>query len=155
LTGRPVTVYPVPVPVYVVPPGDLVIVQVPDDGSPLKTTLPDVVIHVGWVMVPTTGAVGFALTVNGKVLLHPSLVLVYVKVTGPADTPETTPALVIVAMAVLLLVHVPAVAGVTLAVEPIQTELAPPVTGFVGIVLMTTFADDVETHELLLVTVKV
>jgi hypothetical protein len=55
----------------------------------------------------------------------------------------------------LLLVHVPAVAGVTFAVEPIQTELAPPVTGFVGIVLITTFADDVETHELLLVTLKV
>lgn len=58
-------------------------------------------------------------------------------------------------MAVLLLVHVPDVAGVTFAVEPTQTELAPPVTGFVGIALIATFVDDGEAQELLLVTVKV
>lgn len=41
-------------------------------------------------------------------------------------------------MAVLLLVHVPPVAGVTLAVVPTQTVVAPPATGLVGIGLMTT-----------------
>jgi hypothetical protein len=76
LTGSPVTVKLVPVPVYVVPPGVLVIVQLPVAGRPLNTTLPVGVVQVGCVMVPTTGADGFALTVNGKVLLHPSLVLV-------------------------------------------------------------------------------
>ena len=41
-----------------VPPGDLVSVQVPVAGKPLKTTLPVPSAQVGWVMVPTVGAVG-------------------------------------------------------------------------------------------------
>ena len=63
----------------------------PEAGSPLTSTLPVVVIHVGCVMVPTTGAEGLAFTVNGRVLLQPSAVLVYVNVTEPAATPVTTP----------------------------------------------------------------
>ena len=47
-----------PVPVIVEPPGDAVTVQAPDDGNPLKATLPVDVPHVGWVMVPNIGAVG-------------------------------------------------------------------------------------------------
>ena len=47
----------VPVPVVVTPPGVLVNVQVPDEGKPLKTTLPVATAHVGWVIVPTMGAV--------------------------------------------------------------------------------------------------
>ncbi len=47
----------VPVPVLVVPPGVLVKVHVPDDGSPLNTTLPVATAHVGCVMAPTVGAV--------------------------------------------------------------------------------------------------
>jgi hypothetical protein len=39
------------------------IVQVPD-GSPLSTTLPVETVQVGWVIVPTTGAAGMALTVR-------------------------------------------------------------------------------------------
>lgn len=50
-----------------------------------------------------------------------------VSVTDPALTPVTTPALVTVAMALLLLLQVPPVAGVTLAVLPGQTVVAPPV----------------------------
>ena len=42
------------------PPGVAVTVQVPDPGSPLKATLPVVVVQVGWVMAPTTGADGVA-----------------------------------------------------------------------------------------------
>ena len=61
---------------YVVPPGVLVMVHDPEAGSPLTSTLPVVVIHVGCVMVPTTGAEGLAFTVNGRVLLQPSAVLV-------------------------------------------------------------------------------
>ena len=48
----------VPVPVVVVPPGDLVKVHVPVAGNPVKTTLPVACEQVGWVTVPTVGAVG-------------------------------------------------------------------------------------------------
>ena len=41
-----------------VPPGVLVSVHVPDAGKPLNTTLPVASAQVGWVMVPTVGAVG-------------------------------------------------------------------------------------------------
>ena len=47
-----------PVPVVVVPPGVLVKVHVPEAGKPLNTTLPVAIAQVGWVMVPTVGAVG-------------------------------------------------------------------------------------------------
>jgi hypothetical protein len=38
--GMPVIVVPVPVPEVVTPPGLRVTIQIPDDGSPLKATLP-------------------------------------------------------------------------------------------------------------------
>jgi hypothetical protein len=50
----------VPVPVEVTAPGFLVRVHVPDEGRPLRTTLPVGTAQVGWVLVPTTGAVGTA-----------------------------------------------------------------------------------------------
>ena len=50
----------VPVPVVVVPPGVLVIVQVPLAGKPFNTTLPVATEQVGWVIVPMVGAVGVA-----------------------------------------------------------------------------------------------
>ena len=49
-----------PVPVVVTEPGVRVTVQVPVDGNPLKATLPVDKTHVGWVIVPTPGAVGVA-----------------------------------------------------------------------------------------------
>ena len=42
----------------VVPPGLLVSVHVPVAGRPFNTTLPVAIAQVGWVMVPTVGAVG-------------------------------------------------------------------------------------------------
>ena len=48
----------VPLPVVVTAPGVLVSVHVPVEGSPLSTTLPVATLHVGWVIAPTTGAVG-------------------------------------------------------------------------------------------------
>jgi len=51
------------------------IVQVPA-GSPLSATLPVETVQVGWVIVPTTGAAGMALTVTVTlelVELKPSL----------------------------------------------------------------------------------
>ena len=58
LAGRLDTVVVVPDPVVVVPPGLRVSVQVPDDGRPLKATLPVDVAHVGCVIKPTMGADG-------------------------------------------------------------------------------------------------
>ena len=48
----------VPLPVYVLPPGLLVIVHDPDDGKLLKATLAVAVAQVGWVIVPMVGAPG-------------------------------------------------------------------------------------------------
>ena len=48
----------VPVPELVIPPGDLVTVQAPDDGKPVNSTFPVATVQVGWVIVPATGADG-------------------------------------------------------------------------------------------------
>jgi hypothetical protein len=55
----------VPVPVVVVPPGDLVKVHVPVGGKLFSTTLPVATVQVGCVIVPTVGA-GSVLTVIAK-----------------------------------------------------------------------------------------
>ncbi len=47
-----------PVPCVVVPPGDLVNVQVPVAGNPFNTTVPVAKVQVGWVIVPIVGATG-------------------------------------------------------------------------------------------------
>jgi len=48
----------IPVPVEVLPPGNLVSVHVPVDGKPFKTTLPVATVQFGWVIVPVKGAAG-------------------------------------------------------------------------------------------------
>jgi hypothetical protein len=65
-----------PVPLEVIAPGFLVRVHVPEEGRPLRATLPEGTAQVGWVLVPTTGAVGAegtalitTLPVSGE--LHP------------------------------------------------------------------------------------
>ena len=88
-------------------------------------------------------SVGRAVTEKLVVLMHPVVVLVKVRVTEPAATPETTPALVTEAMALLLLAQVPPVAGVTLAVAPTQTEVAPPSEGPATTVALTVFVQPV------------
>ena len=75
--------------------------------------------------------VGSALTVTDEVvLLHPVVPSVNVNVTLPADTPVITPALVTVAMAVLLLVHVPPLVGDSVAVLPTHTDAGAVTVGF-------------------------
>ena len=88
-------------------------------------------------------------------LLHPSDVLVYVSVTVPTVKAVTTPPLVMVAIAVLLLDQMPFVEGVTFAVAPTQTAVAPPIAGFVGTAFMVTLVVATETQLLALVTVNV
>ena len=56
--GMATTVRVVPVPLIVTLPGIRVRVHVPVAGRPLRATLPVDRAHVGWVMVPTTGAAG-------------------------------------------------------------------------------------------------
>ena len=58
LAGRLDTVVVMPDPVVVVPPGLRVRVHEPDDGRPLKATIPVDVSHVGCVIKPTMGADG-------------------------------------------------------------------------------------------------
>src|SRR5437762_12843928 len=74
---------------------------------------------------------GFALTVTDEVVLLPLLdALLILNVTLPADTPVITPALVTVAMAVLLLVHVPPLVGDSVAVLPTHTDAGAVTVGF-------------------------
>ena len=94
-------------------------------------------------------------TVTLLVEEQPVAVSVKVKVAVPALTPVTTPASVTVATAVLLLIQVPPVFGVTFAVLPVQTSVAPPKIGAPGTALMTTFALATEVQVLALVAVKV
>jgi hypothetical protein len=51
-----VIVVVVPVPWIVTPPGDLVSVQVPVSGKPVRETEPVDTVQSGWVMAPTPGA---------------------------------------------------------------------------------------------------
>ena len=70
--ANPANVVVVPVPLTA--PG--FIVQVPVAGKPDNATLPVAVAQVGWVIVPTAGAVGLALTVKVlvAVLTQPPMV---------------------------------------------------------------------------------
>ena len=61
---RPVIVVVVPLPL--IPPG--FIVHVPAEGNPFNTTLPVGTGQVGWVIVPTVGAVGRGLTVMAIII---------------------------------------------------------------------------------------
>src|SRR4029078_9663058 len=73
---------------------------------------------------------GKAFTVTAVVVrLQLVVVLVKVNVTLPAATPVMTPALVTVARALLLLVHVPPVVGDRVAVAPTQMAAGAVTTG--------------------------
>jgi hypothetical protein len=110
------------------------------------------------VLPPVMLVVGFALTVNGDVAieLHPVLVNVYVNVAVPADIAVIKPALVIVATAVLLLVHVPRVVGLTVVVLPIHSDVFDPVIFVVGRKFIETVLVGFDGHKVvLLVNVNV
>lgn len=79
------------------------------------------------VLDPVMLTVGFETMVTALVGLetHEVEVCVNVNVTEPALTPVTTPAFVTVAMAGLLLTHVPPVVGESVVVDPSQIEFEP------------------------------
>jgi hypothetical protein len=129
----------VPDPVVVTPPGVRVSVHDPVEGKPLNNTLPVDTVHVGGVMVPTTGAVGAD---GGAVIItfddDPDIqlfALVTVKVNVPTGRPE-----------MVVVVHVPVVVtppGVRVSVHvpvagnPLNTTL-PVGTEHVGTVTVPT-----------------
>ena len=97
---------------------------------------------------------GFIVTVV-VVLLHPVLVCVNVNVTLPAETPVTIPAFVTVAIAGLLLIHVPPVVGDNVVVPFTQIEELPIMFTIGNAFTLTTNAAEVNEQPLLLVTVTV
>lgn len=96
----------VPVPVVVVPPGDRVSVHVPEAGKPERTTLPVATAQVGWVIVPTVGAVG---------------VVGWVLITTFAEDADTHPD----ALATVK-VYVPAASDEIVELVPVPVVVAPP-----------------------------
>jgi hypothetical protein len=99
-------------------------------------------IHI--VVLPVMDTVGLAITVTVGVGTEAQpLELVKVNVTVPAATPVTIPALVTVALAVLLLVHVPPVVGDKVVVPPTHTEVLPVIDA-VGLGLTVTVADGLD-----------
>jgi hypothetical protein len=94
--ARPDMVLVAVVPVYVVPPGVCVMVQVPEPvGRPVSTTLPVGVAQSGCVIVPKTGgAIVLTEIPSGVALLDPQLV---VPVT--VRLPDVAPAVKVIVMA--------------------------------------------------------
>lgn len=159
----PVKVELVPVPVVIITPGVLVKVQVPDAGKPFNTTLPVASAHVGWVIVPTVGAVG----VTGCALrttladagdVHPTE-FVTVKEYVPAARPDRVLLKPEPSIPPGLIVQFPAgkLLNVTLPVATAQVGcVIIPTTGTEGVtgcVLITKLAETKEVHPAALVTI--
>jgi hypothetical protein len=109
------------------------------------------------LLPPVMLTTGKALTVTGGVgaEIQPLKVLVNVNVAEPADTPVTTPPLVTVATAGLLLVQVPPMVGDNVVVAPTQIVLVPVMLP-AGVVFTVMAGVGAEAHPVLvLVNVKV
>lgn len=161
----------VPVPEFVVPPGDLVTVHVPEEGRLLSTTLPMATAHVGCVIVPTVGVDGvggcvFIATPFDDPEVHPSAfvtVKVYVLPAGNPDIVVDVPdPVLVVPPGDLVMVHVPEEGSPLIKTLPVGTEqvgwvIAPMLgaEGVTGWVLITTLFDAEDVHPTELVTVKV
>lgn len=143
---------PVTMPLFVtVATAGLLLTQVPPDvGDKVVVALTQILLNP--VMLTT----GNGLTVTGSVGNDAQpLLLVNVKVAVPAPTPVTTPALVTVATAGLLLAQVPPVVGDKVVVAPSQIVLRP-VMFTIGVLLTVTGSVGAETQPVLvLVNVNV
>ena len=145
----------------VIAPG--LIVQVPA-GKPFNITLPVAIVHVGWVTVPTVGAVGapgavLITTLAEAAEVHPAAsvtVKLYVAAASPgivvlAPVPETAPG---------FMVQLPAgnPLNITLPVGTAHVGwVMVPTIGVVGIAgcaFIITFTEAAEVQPAALVTVK-
>jgi hypothetical protein len=102
------------------------------------------------VLAPVIFVVGRALTVTVLVASdgQSEVPFVNVNVAVPPPTPVTTPAFVTVAIALLLLAHVPPVLGLSVVVDPSHMVLAPVILT-VGFTLTVNGAVATEVHPLL------
>lgn len=95
------------------------------------------VIDTGGLAFMVTGFVGFD--------KHPVVEFVKTKVALPAFTPVTRPALLTVAIATLLLVHVPPLVGLNVVVAPAQIVEFPVIeTGGLGFTVMALVGFDAQ-----------
>jgi hypothetical protein len=111
-------------------------------------------IHMLLAPVIFTAGVGFTVTDGVEADIQPEDVAVKLNATDPALTPVTTPALVIVAIAGLLLDQVPPVTGETVVISPIQI-LFEPTRLTVGKVTMVIVTEVVAEQPPISVTVTV
>jgi hypothetical protein len=133
---------PVTTPVFVtVATAVLLLTQVPPVvGDKVEVLLTHIVV------LPVMEEVGFAFIVTAGVAFDTQpAVLVKVNVTVPAETPVTTPSLVTVALAVLLLVQEPPVVGESVVVDCAQIDVAP-VIATVGLELIVTVGVGLDGH---------
>jgi len=153
------------VPVPVTPPG--LIVQVPDAGRPLRTTLPVGVLHdAGWVIVPTIGAVGAAgagsMTTSAEAFEIQPGALVTVKLYVPGFRFEIVTEVPVPEILPGLIVHVPDAGSPFRTTLPIGEEqeagwvIVPMIGAFGGVggVLMLKLTDRSEMQPASLVTLK-
>jgi hypothetical protein len=168
---NPEMVVVVPVPVLVAPPGEIVTVQVPDEGNPVNSTLPVGKLHVGCVIVPITGVVG---VVGWELIIafaedtdvHPA-VFVTVKVyvvpaVNPVKLPVVPVPVIVAPPGEAVTVHVPEDGKPLRATLPVATAhvgwVIVPITGAVGVTgcaLIIAFEEATEVHPAAFVSVKV
>lgn len=141
----PEIVVVVPVPVVIVPPGFCIRDHVPAAGSPVRTTFPEVAVHVGCVIVPVAGAPG----VTGCVLITTAEddaemqeeAFVTVKVYVPDDRElivvEVPVPVVVVPPGERVIVHVPVAGKPLIATLPVASMqvgwVEVPITGTEGV----------------------
>jgi hypothetical protein len=119
---------------------------VPPAGEPFLVIVTPMETHCGLLLNGTFGAKGSELIVTEfVVVLHPVRLFVKVNVTLPAETPVTTPAFVIVAIAGLLLIQVPPEVGVKVTVLPRHND-AGEVTIGSGLTLIVPVAVATGVH---------
>ena len=151
-------------------PGDAVKVQDPEAGSPLSTTLPVASAHVGWVIVPTVGAVGVAgcaliTTLPEAVDVQPAAfftVKVYVPAARSAKVKVCPVPVLTMAPGDAVKVQSPVAGSPLRATLPVASAhvgwVIVPTVGAVGVAgcaLITTLADAKEVHPAAFFTVKV
>jgi hypothetical protein len=109
------------------------LLHVPPADAAVKVTGAPIQTLAGAVICGSPGAVSTVMALIARTEVH-ALVIVYMTVSEPADTPVITPVADTVARLVLLMLQAPPVVASDMArVLPGQTVTAPPITLTVGI----------------------